>query len=167
MKTIIAFLAFAILAPAQSVSINPVALAKGIGQATKLHKAVFAMEVLTAAISLGADGGSSEYVNSNSNLYTPSCGCYVRAAHETNPLFIDQGTGNFNQYKFWSYKVGIAAAPFAISWAVHKAIHKDSPTVDGLLIGGLGYGDYTFLRAAISNLNIANTIKRENKALGH
>jgi hypothetical protein len=166
MKTAIAILMLTGLLQAQSVSINPITLAKGFSKATKMHKAIFAMEALTAAISLGADGGSTEYVNAHSNLYYSPCGCYYRAAHETNPLFINQGTGNLNQYKFWSYKIGIAAAPFAISWLAHRG-HKDSPTVDGLLIVGLGFGDYTFLRAAISNLNIAATIKRENKAAGN
>jgi len=155
---------------AASITVNPVALAHGVRagltQHRGLHRVVFGAELIGAAISVGADLGSTEYALAHSGLWEASCACYVKVAHESDPLFLRRGTNNLDQEKIFGWKIGLAVGPFLLSYGSHKLM-PESTWVDASLIGLIGVGDFWYGKAAINNIHIANRIIAENHAAGH
>ncbi|HUP04967.1 MAG TPA: hypothetical protein VMU19_13315 [Bryobacteraceae bacterium] len=115
----------------------------------KLHKFVYLAEGVAAAASLGADG------------YTTERGIGIAGVQEANPLFLGRGGSSFSQYKFWTYKVGLADVPFVITYVLHKKRVDDALT-DALSIGTSGIIAAGFTWVAVHNVTIADRIQREN-----
>jgi hypothetical protein len=149
------------------INLNPSHVKAGLTQTNKWHRAVYVVEMLGVTTSLGLDGASSEYALKHSNLWKPACGCYVKALHETDPLFLSNGPDGktFNQEKFWIYKTLFAVAPIAVSKITHK-LYPDNTVSDGVIIGidGALSGFYTY--AAINNLRLAQGIVNSNAKYG-
>ena len=147
------------------VSLDVIKAKQNLTQAKKWHRIVYASEVLGVVTSMGLDTGSTYYATKHSQLWVPSCNCYRQGAHETNLLFLDNGTQNINWTKLWGIKAAFATAPFVIS----KTIHHYAPdnisadmAITGLNLGLSGYFTYV----SINNLHIADSIQQSNKQYG-
>ncbi len=162
--------ALALCGHAASFTVNPVTLVKGIKHGfageSKWHKAVYVAELVGATVSLGVDGGSTEYALSHGKTWEAQCSCYVQTAYEGDHLLTIRGTNLLDQVKIWTIKGGLAAAPFLLSYASHKLL-PDQTWVDASLVGVIGVADFYYLRAGIDNLRIAAQIAATNKANGH
>jgi hypothetical protein len=163
MKTLAAFILFALTAQAASISLDITKLTALKGD-SKLHKFVYLAETLAAAASLGADGYSTEVavVQTPNSLRAHGYPCNPCIA-ESNALFLQNGTGQFSQLKFWGYKGGLAISPFVLTWALHHWRDDSTSTDVASIIGASGL-TALFTTAAIKNLDLAKRTVDANHA---
>jgi hypothetical protein len=145
MKTILLALCLCVTSQAADLSLDPVQIVKAVklSKGSRLHKWVYAAETVAAGMSLGFDGGTTE------KLIT------VPGLKEGNAVFLI-GTGtnqHFDQYKFWGYKISLAAFPFAATYVAHK-IGGETTTSDIISISAAGATTALFTWAGIHNLDL-------------
>jgi hypothetical protein len=147
MATFIALMASTATAASFSITISPSLLKAGLTQPNRLHAAIYVAEACAAAASLGADGWSTER------------GISQGSVRESNPLFLTGGTGQFSQYKFWSYKVVGASLPFVATWLLHKR-KIDTKATDIESIGASSAVAGFFCWAAAHNIRLEDRLAK-------